>query len=320
MSKEQKVGLFFLGGILLAFISVEALIGIAIFHPRYNLWVTYKDVGGLNKGDAVRVAGVKKGTVDRIEVGEEDVRVRISLDQGVKLHRDSVARLDFQALSGTRFIAISLGSAQQPILKDGDTLAGEAPAELSELIGQIASVVTSVKDLADSLNRNQDQLMQRVDRMLEENRGALSSVLANLASVTEKLDSGQGTLARLVNDPALYEHADQALARIDGIAADLRQVSSQLAAGNGTLGRLVREDELYQEIRDTVAGLNATVRNLEEISEEIRGGHGTIGRLVTDESLYVEAQDAVRGLDRAAAGIEDQAPISILGTFVSTLF
>jgi len=52
----------------------------------------------------------------------------------------------------------------------------------------------------------------------------------------------------------------------------------------------------------------------------VRNGEGTLGRIVTDDGLYQDAQSAVRGLERASAGIEDQSPISVLSTLVTTLF
>lgn len=320
MTKEQKVGLFFFVGILLAFIGIEVTVGTGMLKRGYHLWVNYQDVQGLNTGDPVRVAGVKRGKVDQINITPETVRVRLRIDAHTEVRRDAVARLDFSALSGTRFIAISLGTPQQPVLKDGDTLAGEQPAGLTEMVDQLGSVAESVKNLTDSLNRNQEELIRRVNQLIDATHNNMTMTIANMASITEKLDRGDGTFGKLINDPALYDQANQVLTQIHAITNDLQEVSSRLAHGDGTLGKLVRDDGLYEEARDTVSSLNVTARNLEEISNDVRDGHGTLGRLIADDGLYVEAQDAVRGLDRAASGIEDQAPISVLGTFVSTLF
>ena len=121
-------------------------------------------------------------------------------------------------------------------------------------------------------------------------------------------------MAKLLNDPSLYDRAT-------AVMADLQKVADRLASGQGDLGRLVNSDgALYDEVRETVASLNTTAANLEVISTQIRNGEGTIGRIVTDDALYQDAEDAVRGLDRATAGIEDQSPISVLGTLVTTLF
>lgn len=320
MSKEQKVGLFFLCGVIMAAIAVEVTVGTGVLRKRYHLYASYRDVQGLKVGDPVRVAGVQMGKVDEITVTPEHVRVRMQLDQSAQVRRDSVARLDFQALSGSRFVAISLGSPEQPLLHEGDTLRGEEGASISDMLGQFDGVGQSIRELAESLNRNQEELLQNINTLIADNQESVRALLAGLRSITEKLDKGEGTIARLINDPALYEQAERLLADADAVLTDLKRVSSQLAAGEGSLGRLLAEDDLYDELREVVAGLSTAAGNLEELSGDIRDGRGTLGRLITDDSLYLEAQQAVRGLDRAATGIEDQAPISVLGTFVSTLF
>lgn len=314
MSNEQKVGLFFLVGIVLVFAAIEVTVGTGLLSKGYDLYVNYTNVEGLRAGDAVQVAGVKLGKVDEITLKPDGVRVKLRLDTKAVVRRDSVARLDYQALSGTRFISISLGTPNAATLKDGETVEAEVPPSITQMVDQLQGVAKSVQDLADSLNRNQDHLLNNVNALIEENRTALQHTLENIDSITTKLDSGEGTMAKLINDSTLYDRAST-------VMSDLQKISDRLARGEGDLGRLVNSDgALYDEVRETVASLNTTATNLEEISTRVRNGEGTLGRIVSDDALYQEAQDAVRGLDRATAGIEDQSPISVLGTLITTLF
>ena len=215
------------------------------------------------------------------------------------MHRDSVARLDYQALSGTRFIAISLGTPNTPVLKDGDTVEGQTPPGLTQMIDEMQGVAHSVQGLADSLNENQDRVLKSINTMIEENRATVQHALENLDSITAKLDHGDGTMAKLLNDATLYD-------RTTAVMTDLQKVADRLASGQGDLGRLLNSDgALYDDVRETVASLNTTAANLEVVSTQIRNGEGTIGRMVNDDALYQDAEDAVRGLDRATAGIED---------------
>lgn len=314
MTNEQKVGLFFLVGIVLVFAAIETTVGTGLLSKSYDLYVNYANVEGLRTGDAVQVAGVKLGKVDEITLKPDGVRVKLRLDTKAVVRRDSVARLDYQALSGTRFISISLGTPNAAALKDGETLEAEVPPSITQMVDQLQGVAKSVQELADSLNRNQDHLLNNVNALIEENRTALQHTLENIDSITTKLDRGEGTMAKLLNDSTLYDRAT-------AVMSDLQKVSDRLARGEGDLGRLVNSDgALYDEVRETVASLNTTATNLEEISTRVRNGEGTLGRIVSDDALYQEAQDAVRGLDRATAGIEDQSPISVLGTLITTLF
>lgn len=314
MSNEQKVGLFFVVGVVLVVLAIEVTVGTGLFTKTYHVYVEYPTVEGLRAGDAVQVAGVKLGRVDAVTLKPDGVRVTLRLDQQAVLHRNSLARLDYQALSGTRFIAITLGTPTTAVVKDGEEIEGQIPPGLTQMIDEMQGVAHSVQGLADSLNENQDRVLKNVNTLVEENRAAVQHALENLDSITAKLDHGDGTMAKLLNDATLYDRATAAM-------ADLQKVADRVASGQGDLGRLVNGDgKLYDEVRETVASLNTTAANLEVVSTQIRNGEGTIGRMVNDDALYQEAEDAVRGLDRATAGIEDQTPISVLGTLVTTLF
>ncbi len=314
MTNEQKVGLFFLVGILLIGLAIEITVGTGLLTTGYDLYVTYHNVAGLRTGDPVQVAGLKLGRVEAIALQRDGVRVTLRLERSTVVHRDSVARLDYQALSGSRFVAISLGSPTAAVLKDGDTIEGEIPPSITDFVDQLSGVARSVEDLSESLNENQDRVLKSVNAMIEDNRTSLQHALDNLDSITAKLDHGPGTLAKLLNDPTLYD-------RVNAVAADLQKVSNRLARGEGDLGRLVNGDgALYDEVRETVATLNTTANNLEEISSRVRNGEGTLGHIVTDDALYQDAQQAVHGIDRATAGVEDLSPISVLGTLVAVLF
>jgi phospholipid/cholesterol/gamma-HCH transport system substrate-binding protein len=314
MTSEQKVGLFFLAGIVLVVAAIEATVGLGFLMKHYRLYVNYRSVEGLRPGDAVQVAGVKLGKVDAVTLRPDGVRVTLLLEDGAVVHRDSVAQLDYQALSGNRFVAISLGTPTAPVLKEGDVVEGEVTPSITQMVDELQGVAHSVQDLADSLNRNQDQVLKNINALIEDNRNSLQQAVDNIASITAKLDRGSGTLARLLNDPTLYDRAAAVL-------TDVQRVSNRIARGQGDLGRLVNSDgALYDEVRETVASLNTTATNLEEISTRVRNGEGTLGRIVTDDALYQDAEHALRGVDRATAGIEDVTPISILGTLVSTLF
>ncbi len=116
MTNEQKVGLFFLVGIVLVVLAIEATVGTSLFTAGYHLLVNYRSVEGLRTGDEVQVAGLKLGRVDAITLMPDGVRVTLRLRREAVVHRDSIARLDYQALSGTRFISISLGTPSAPVL------------------------------------------------------------------------------------------------------------------------------------------------------------------------------------------------------------
>jgi phospholipid/cholesterol/gamma-HCH transport system substrate-binding protein len=320
LSREQKVGLFFLGGLVLFGVFIEATVGFGILRRGTALYAEFRDVQGLTAGAPVRVAGVRAGTVGEVRLEADRVRVRLDLRPGIEIRSGAVARLDFQALSGTRFVAIDPGPVEAPPLEPGARLRTEEPAGISRMVDRLAEVAESVRSLADSLNANQERVLANLNLLLEENRRSVSDTLRHVASIAEKIDRGEGTLGRLLADPSLYEQATATLAVLRESFGDVRRATRALSSGKGTLAHLLYDEELYGELRETLESLAATARNFEDISDRVASGRGTLGRLVADEGLYDETQEALRGVRRATRGIEDQAPISVLGTLLGTLF
>lgn len=294
MTKEQRVGLFVVLGLVLAFAAVELTVGTGLVRPGFRLYVHYPTVEGLRRGDPVHVAGVKLGRVDGVALAEDGVVVTLKVEKGAVVHRDSVALLDYHPLSGSRFVSVSLGTPSAGRLGDGGTLPGELSPSLTQMVDQLHGVTRSVEELARSFNENQERFFRNINRLVEENSTALQESLQNLRSITAKLDGGDGSAARLLNEARLYERADTLL-------TDLQQISAKLARGDGDLARLLDGDgRLYEELQATLSSLQVTIANVDEITSRLRDGEGTLGKMIADDSLYEDAQRAARSLDRAA--------------------
>jgi len=321
LTNEQRIGIFFVVGLVLVFVAIELTLGLGLFTRRYSLYATFHDVQGLDTGADVRVAGIKAGRVENLRIEHGTVVVKMAIDSRFEVKKDSVARLDFRALSGDRFIALSLGTPTAKRAEPGDTLEGETPAGFADVVDKLSVVAESVTNLTDNLNRNAERLLSNLADLVEENRGAIGTTAQNLASITGKLDRGTGTLGLLLNDPALYDRVTDTMGEVRRSVGDLGVVAHNLAEGRSTLGKLASQDDgLYAEVRETVSNLNATTRNAEEITDNLRAGQGTAGKALTDDSLYTEAQDTLRTVNRATQSVEDQSAISLFGTIVTSLF
>ncbi|HYR95077.1 MAG TPA: MlaD family protein [Candidatus Binatus sp.] len=321
LTKEQRIGVFFIVGLILLFIAVELTLGLGVLEQRYALYANFQDVQGLDAGADVRVAGIKAGRVDSLRIENGIVRVKMAVDHDFEVRKDSVARLDFRALSGDRFVSISLGTPTAKRAEPGDTIEGEAPASFTDMVDKLAVVADSVTQLTENLDRNSQRLLGSLADLVEENHDVLGATAQNLASITGKLDRGTGTLGLLLNDPTLYERVSGTMGDVRQSVQDLGTVARNLSEGRSTLGKLVTQDDgLYGELRETVDNLNATARNAQEITDHMRQGEGTVGKALTDDSLYTEAQDTLRTVNRATQTVEDQSAISLLGTIVTSLF
>jgi phospholipid/cholesterol/gamma-HCH transport system substrate-binding protein len=321
MSSEQRIGLFFLVGLVLLAVAVELTLGLGLFHRRYRLHADFSDVQGLDRGADVRLAGLRAGRVEDLRLEGDHVRVTMAIDGNLTVRRDAVAKLDFRALSGERFVSLTLGTPTAPPAGPDDVLTGETPAGLADAVDQLARVAQTVDQLAGTLDADAGRLLVSLADVVEENRTALNNVTSHVASISEKLDRGTGTLGKLLNDPALYERVNATVGDVRQSVQDLGVVAQNLRSGQGTLGKLLsKDDALYDQVQDTIDNLAGAARNAQEITDGLRAGEGTLGKALVDNSLYDQSLDTLRTANRAAQSVEDQAPISILGTIVTSLF
>ena len=320
MSNEQRVGLFFIGGLVVLFSAMAMTGEVRLLEDRYEVLVDFEDVHGLSAGSEVRVGGIPAGTVSGLEFVEGAVRARLAIDADITLHNTSEIYLDYQALSGTRFVAISLGDPGSPPLQPGTVLTGAELGGLTGAFEELQKVGASIRKVANSFGENQDALLTNLTAMIEENRRTLQSTMVSMEIITGRIADGAGTLGMLSTDDRLYTEMTDAFARVSLAAEHLEVISRRLAEGQGSLGLLLTDTALYDEARETMSQLRTSASSIDEIVTQVRSGQGTLGRLVNDDSLYRETEEAVRALGRTAETIEDQAPISIMGTAVGTLF
>src|SRR5207253_1404235 len=140
MSRAFRLGAFIFATLLIFAIGVF-MIGNRefLFKSTYHLKADFDNVKGLNDGADVRVGGIHKGTVKRIDLPprpDQKVTVLMDLDTGTRgiLKKDSVASIRSEGLVGDKYVEISFGSKDGEKLKDGDTIDSQPPQDVSDLI------------------------------------------------------------------------------------------------------------------------------------------------------------------------------------------
>lgn len=325
-AQTVRVGLFFVLGLALAWITFEALNGGRIFRPKgYTVVAPFANLKGLKAGDEVLMAGVKIGTVNLTRLGARRVEAVLSIDPKVRIPTDAVASIQTSSLLGSQHLAVSFGQAPT-FLNNGDEIRTANTTDMNEVIEKLGSLGAKLEQVAGDIGKalggdgGSGSLFSRVDRLVEENGPKLTETISNLRDITDKLKQGEGTMGRLINDPRLHDELLASVAEIKAAATDARAfvsdtkgIVADVKAGKGTLGVL-----LYDEA--TAGNIKVTAQNLRELSAKLTSGEGTFGKLLADDSLYKEAQNLMRKADRAFEGLNDQGPITAVGVAANALF
>jgi len=198
MSRAFRLGVFIVAALLI-FAAGVFWIGKnkMLFQSKYRLNAEFEKVSGLTAGAEVRVSGIQKGTIRRIDLPSRPdgkVRVEMDLDSETRrvIRKDSTAAIKSEGLIGDEFVEIAPGTNDAPPVPDNATLEGAPPVEISDLIRK-----------ADSLLDSAGGTIENVTRTAE-----------NLDAITSKINNGAGTMGALINDKKVYQNVTQATAEM----------------------------------------------------------------------------------------------------------
>jgi len=157
---------------------------------EYTVKVIFNFVGGLKETAPVRLAGVKVGQVEKIRFIQEpltQVEATISLKEAVQLRENAQFSITTIGLLGEKYIEITPGSLDAPIIEPGATLIGKDAVDISE-------VFSSAGDAMEDLG------------------GIISSVRG-----------GKGTVGKLVADEELYDNLNAMIKNLRDLSEDVKE-------------------------------------------------------------------------------------------------
>lgn len=259
---QLKVGVL----VLVAIAALTALVFLmssntgGFLSGKITLRSYFENSSGLKAGAPVSLEGVTIGNVKSIRIVPErkltpvEVVMRINKKYLPALHTDSKTSLETIGVLGDTVVDINSKFATGPQIQDG--------AELQ---------TTETPNLTDVIKSSQGTIEQ------------LNTILAKVDNLVDALNTGRGSIGKLINDPQLYNRAVSTLNEIQGLV-------DQISNGKGSIGKLISDDTLYNRA-------NATVGKLEKMSNELDEGKGTIGKLLKDETLYNNLRESTQSLN-----------------------
>jgi len=233
MTVEKKVGIFFLVAVVIMVVLLESVKGKPFFWTEYSLRTYFSSIGGLEKGDTVRLAGLKVGEIKDIKIAGDKIEVLMSIEKDVPVKTDSRATLKTTSLLGGKYLELSLGSPSSSLLKPGSVVSSIDAPDLDELMAKVNTIVSDVQQFTGVLDDNKDNI-RTILSSLSESSPQLKESLERLGKITEKIEKGEGTLGKLINDDTLYLETKKTVQEI-GRAAEGVQEQTPLAAFTSVL-------------------------------------------------------------------------------------
>lgn len=331
MTTEQKVGLFFIVGLVLLAIVIELVQNWNPFRTEYPFHTHFTSTVGLKVGDPVRLAGVEVGKITDISIDRVHVRVDFTVEEGTILLTESVATIRQLNLLGGQYLGLEFGPADAAPLPPDSEVKSVQSTNIDELITKLDKnqqlLFDKVISVVDKVDRgegmvgkliNDDALyydlksavesLSRITNTLEEDGAAdnLSASLANISDISGKLRRGEGTIGRLLSDDEVYQSLKKAL-------DDLEMITGKASEGDGLMAKLLNDGEMYEDLKSTVA-------SMKKVADRIEKGEGALGKLINDPDLYYDAKTTLNKLEKVADSMGNTGTISALGTVTGVLF
>lgn len=238
---ELKAGMFLGFGLVVIMITILMMGGgKSLFQTYYRVNMEVPDSGGLAIGAAIRSGGLKIGRVEEITFNDSYSSVNVVLlieeDFKQRIRKDSTVRFQTQGVLGDKFLEITAGSPDQPIVEDGGLIQAEEGKDLSAVLADGSNAVQLLKENLANLKIITGSMAQK-NQMANIMRD-LSSTTANLKDVTQQLKSSN-----------ISEEMAATM-------KNFRIVSERVKNGEGTIGALFSDASLYEDLKGLIGGAN----------------------------------------------------------------
>ncbi len=305
----------------------------------YIVKVIFNTVAGLDEKALVRVAGVEAGRVEKINLigGKAELSLRIRPD--VELHRDAQASIKSVGLLGDKYVEVTSGSFDQPVLKPGETIQTRIEGvDIDQLTGQLAGIAEDIKSVTDSINKvlggekgrevlqrivdNIDNLSGNLNQVVVENRDNLRQVMDNVNRLSYNLNvvvaenkklfsSTMGNVAQLTE--SLNQIVNENRGSLTNTIAHLEKFSKTLAEESPDLTRKMNKllADLNQVLAENRENLATSIKNIKSASQKM---DNTLGSLETVSQKVAKGEgtlgkliyedDAYTNLTGALAGLK----------------
>ena len=226
-----------------------------------------------------------RGSFSRILADVEAVTAELRAGSGLLGRLINDEELSSEVSGGLSSASATFANLEQVTnrVNAGEGVLGRLVAD-QELADEFETVATNLRDLTADLKLTAADLREgrgTLGRLFQDEVLAddVAKTASSLSEITGRINAGEGTAGRLVNDPEIADRIESILAKAD--------------EGEGVFGRFLNDEEFYAKLDQVADDLSAA-------SAAIRAGDGTLGKLVMDDELYNQIQEALNVVTRAS--------------------
>jgi phospholipid/cholesterol/gamma-HCH transport system substrate-binding protein len=246
---------------------------------KYTVTFPHEISGGITQSTDVQFAGKKVGVVTKVNVNaHHHVEVTIEIDESIAIRNDSKVTIrNIGLLGGEKYMQISPGTPQAPLLDATGIIPGEETVAIQALLDVISEIATNTQRITSSV----DHLLASGDQpgelmiTLNKTQTLINEVNTTISSVNRVLNKNEQDIHAIINQAA------QLTGQINGL----------LAANRGKIDTTIATVQAgVEQIPRLLSDVRTVLTNVQYISEQIKQGEGTAGQMIMDETLHLRIQ------------------------------
>ncbi len=272
MTSAFKAGLFVFCAIAsLIYMTTRITQNRFAFAGVKRYYAKIHDATGLLTKSKIKMAGLDVGQIENIELLDKQARVTLIIGGEVSIKANAAVSVKSIGFLGDKFLALTPGTEDQPVLEEGGYLSESAGGtnieDLTEKVGKVVDNLSEITHvLKDAMKGEDEDGSTRLDRIAEniEDFSAGLAGLNRLGDLTEKLNE---------------------------IADDLRVATSKVARGEGTIGKLLNDSETVDRLNTAISGVNKFLSKADKLSillDARSGAMTSTGGAKTSVSAWIQ--------------------------------
>jgi len=263
-----RLGIFIFLGTVFLVISIFLLGNKGkLFSQTIEIKTYFDQIEGLKPGAPVRLSGYDIGSVKSISLTEGKtgrVEVVMIIDIALKkfIRIDSQAAVETEGLVGKKIVTITAGSPDAAEVVDGAKIPSKNPINIAAIIDETQSIMHNINSLSK-----------------------------DFSDIFNRINKGEGSIGKLVNDDALYNST----------------VSVTQSADKSLNLITKRMDEISDIIVDATAGIkriiinvDTTLVDIKNLVNSVENGNGALGKLVADKKMADSVQSILTNLAKTS--------------------
>ncbi len=261
-TKEIRIALVAIVGILVMYFGINFLKGINLFSTNNAYYMTFDDIQGLGASTPIYADGYKVGTVDKVDYdysGNGPIKVKADINKDLRIPAGSMAEIE-KDIMGNLQVNLLLANNPRERIEPGSVIPGTVNAGMMGKAAQLVPVVEKMLPKLDSILTNVNALL--ADPAIAASLHHVETITKNLTVSTRELNTLMAGLNKQV--PGMIRKANGALDNTNRLTANLADLDVQ-----GTLNRV-----------------NATLEGAQKFTDQLNSGKGSLGLLMNDTKLY----------------------------------